>query len=243
MRNILTKHNTYKVFIKAFKITTVTIPILLVFTACSGSGTVIDNWPPEGENLLGNVADFDTQNESPDGDLVVPGVASTGGAYALENNAKEPDSEEALIYIYVCGAVCNPGVVRVPVGSIAEYALELAGGFADGANTVYVNLAAKVSDGQRIYVPYLDEAQNCEIEETNAVTEASGSEMSSFPVNINTADVVTLCSIPGIGESKANAIIEYRNNYGPFETPEDIKNVSGIGDASYARIASYICVR
>ncbi len=137
-----------------------------------------------------------------------------------------------------------PGVVRVPEGSIAEDVLKLAGGFLDGANTIYVNLAAKVFDGQRLYFPYLDEDKNPDMDEFgnggNDCTDEPGAN--SFPVNSNTAGVALLCTVPGIGEVRANAIIDYRNSYGPFECIEDIKKVSGIGEASYSRLVSYICV-
>lgn len=205
-----------KAFARA-TITGVIIAVLSVFTACSDNMTVIEEIPLE------------TIDE-----VVISSVNDDEEAASAEVDI--PD-----IYVYVCGAVCSPGVVIVPEGSRAEYALEKAGGFAEGANTVYVNLAAKLTDGQRLYFPFLDEALNQELGEAD---EAAGETTSQggFPVNINTADTAALCTLPGIGDTRANAIIEYRTNYGPFERIEDIKNVSGIGDASFEKLAPYICV-
>jgi len=198
-------------------ITCVIIVILSVFTACSDNRTVIQEIPLE------------TTDE-----VVISSITDVENAALAEDDV--PD-----IYVYVCGAVCSPGVVIVPEGSRAEYALEKAGGFAEGANTVYVNLAAKVTDGQRLYFPFLDETLNQEVEESDAAAGGTTSQ-GGFPVNVNTADAATLCTLPGIGGTRANAIIEYRTNYGPFERIEDIKNVSGIGDASFEKLAPYICV-
>ncbi len=178
-----------------------------------------------------------------------------------ENNESIKSNEPTMIYVYVCGAVCNPGVVEVEEGSRAELALEKAGGFAEGANTVYVNLAAKLKDGQRLFFPYLDESLNMDyvlesgtgingtevevgINGTGISGEADGSAgfQDMYPVNINIADATTLCNIPGVGPSRAEAIIDYRTSYGPFTRTEDIMNVSGIGETSYNKMCSYICV-
>ena len=141
---------------------------------------------------------------------------------------KEPEKDET-VYVHVCGAVNTPGVYSLKTGSRAADALEAAGGFAQEADKDKINLAAFISDGQQLYFPRIGE-------ETKAYEEAGDL------VNINSADISELCTVPGIGKSKAEAIIEYRNNNGRFSNPEDIMNVSGIGQGVYEKIKAHICV-
>lgn len=148
-----------------------------------------------------------------------------------ESRAQE---ESATIRVYVCGAVANPGVVEIPQGSRVEDALLAAGGFGDGAGREAVNLADWVSDGQKLYFPTEEEAEQVQVE---ASEEASGL------VNINTADAAALCTLPGIGESRARDIISYREANGGFESCEDIMKVSGIKTAAYEKIKDKITVR
>ncbi len=158
---------------------------------------------------------------------------STDGAKAEE--AKE---EETVIRVYVCGAVVNPGVVEIAAGSRAEDALLAAGGFSGEAAREAVNLADWVSDGQKLYFP-------AEGEEfvADTVGGASGGEAASGLVNINTADAATLCTLPGVGESRAADIIAYREANGGFDSCEDIMKVPGIKNAMYEKICDKISVK
>lgn len=142
-------------------------------------------------------------------------------------------AEEALIYVYVCGAVQEPGVVALPVDARAEEALALAGGFREDADLSYVNLAAKLTDGEKLYFPTVDEAETL----TTAMENAAAGI-----VNINTAGSEELCTLSGIGESRAAAIIAYRTEHGGFASKEDIMLVSGIGESAYAKLADFITV-
>lgn len=139
---------------------------------------------------------------------------------------------EAEIRVYVCGAVAQPGVVSLSEGSRAEDALAAAGGFAENARRDYVNLAEWVTDGQKLYFPTMEEAESLVRQETGKGL-----------VNINTADMATLCTLPGIGESRAKDIIAYRESHGAFESCEDIMQVSGIKDSIYSKICDMITVR
>lgn len=136
------------------------------------------------------------------------------------------------VYVYVCGAVSSPGVVVLPEGSRAEDALKAAGGFADDAWRDYVNLAERVSDGEKLYFPTLEESEVLAAQE-----ETDGR------ININTADVAQLCTLPGIGESRARDIIAYREANGAFESCEDIMKVSGIKTSVYGKISDKITVK
>lgn len=156
---------------------------------------------------------------------------SAGGSGLMGRDAAGEDG--VRIYVYVCGAVMEPGVVELAEGSRAEDALRAAGGFAEDAQTDYVNLAAKVSDGEKLYFPNTDQARTMAEEER---AEALGL------VNINTADAATLCTLPGIGGARAQDIISYREEHGAFQSKEDIMKVPGIKTAAYGKLQDKITV-
>lgn len=148
---------------------------------------------------------------------------------------EEEGSESSLIRVYVCGAVASPGVVEIPGGSRAEDALRAAGGFSQEAAREAVNLADWVNDGQKLYFP----AQGEEISPENSGI----SDASPGLVNINTADAAGLCTLPGVGESRAADIIAWREANGGFDSCEDIMKVPGIKDAMYEKIKDKIAVK
>ena len=171
------------------------------------------------------IGQSDTKN--PDG-----GQRSAG----MENSTPEDiaSAEEVRILVHVCGAVVNPGVVSLSQGSRAEDALVAAGGFAENASMDYVNLAGYVGDGEKLYFPTRDEV--------SAGVQAQA-EADDGLVNINTADMATLCTLPGIGESRAKDIIAYRETHGDFESCEDIMKVSGIKTSVYNKLSDRIKVK
>jgi competence protein ComEA len=179
-----------------------------------------------GTNDVSTAYGTETQNDSQKNDSSSERAALSTES---ENALKEPE-----IYVYVCGEVKKPGVYTLPKGSRADDALNSAGGFTDNADTEYVNLAAKVNDGDRLYFPDKEEALT--------EREKEEAEMSGL-VNINTADETLLCTLPGIGSARAKDIISYRESHGDFETKEDIMNVSGIKDAAYSKICDKITVK
>ncbi len=138
---------------------------------------------------------------------------------------------QTVIYIHVCGAVLIPGVVEIPAGSRAQAAVDAAGGFADTADTAYVNLAAPIEDGEQLYIPTKEEAEALRKNQAAAV---------SGMVNLNTADVKLLCTLPGIGESRAGNIIAYRQQNGGFKNTKDIMKVPGIKASIYEKIKDFI---
>lgn len=142
--------------------------------------------------------------------------------------------EEAVIYVYVCGAVKEPGVVVLPEGSRGQDALEAAGGFAEDAALEAVNLAEVLTDGMKLYFPTPEEAVEAERE---------AQERDAGLIDINTAGVELLCTLPGIGEARANAIIAYREEHGAFGSTEEIMRVSGIKDSAYNKIKALITVK
>lgn len=157
------------------------------------------------------------------------GKESENGAESTADILALPSEEAPRIYVYVCGAVNCPGVVELPEGSRAEAALKAAGGFREDARTDDVNLAARVGDGEKLYFPTVEE---------KAEFSEEGGE--NGLININTADEETLCTLPGIGISKARDILRYREENGPFESCEDIMNVPGIKTSVYGKIRDSI---
>lgn len=167
------------------------------------------------------------------------------------------------IYVDVCGAVVNPGVYELSSDSRVFQAIEKAGGYLPGAAASYLNRARSLYDGQQIYVPTQEEvdsqtipltqdetAQDGVVQEGTAQTgtaadnTADGTETTQAGqrINLNTADVSQLSTLTGVGESKALAIIAYREENGPFTSIEDIMNVQGIKEGTYEKIKDKIAI-
>ena len=134
-------------------------------------------------------------------------------------------------FVQVSGAVNSPGVYELSGEPRIFHAILMAGGLREDAEVSNLNQAEKISDGQKIVIKTRDEA---------AMEAATSTD--DGKVNINTADAKTLMTLPGIGESKANSIIKYRESKGSFNSIEDIKNISGIKDGVYNKIADSIKV-
>jgi competence protein ComEA len=159
-------------------------------------------------------------------------------------------SAAADVVVYVCGAVKSPGVVRVPADARVADALALAGGPGARAELDGVNLAAKVVDGQQIMVPERAAIAAAGSASAAGSSAAGGSASTAggsvtapgAPVNINTASLEELDALDGVGPATAQKIIDYRTASGPFKVVDDIKNVSGIGDAKFAAMKDNITV-
>ena len=144
-----------------------------------------------------------------------------------------------LIYVYVCGAVKTSGVFELKKDGRVCDAIEAAGGFCEDAAREYVNLARKLEDEEQIYIPTKEEAETQEI--LKMVTKEKEEESSL--ININTADEQTLCTLPGVGKSRARAIISYREQKGNFQSIEEIMNVEGIKNGLFEKIEAFITVQ
>lgn len=165
-----------------------------------------------------------------------PGFSESGqetGAWEENPDAEsEPDSA-AVCYVYVCGQVHQPGVYVLEEGQRIFEAVEMAGGFTEEAAEGYLNLAAPVTDGMKLLVP--DESQAAE------GIQALG-DGESGKINLNTAAREELMTLPGIGQSRAEDIIRYREAHGGFARIEDIMKVSGIKEAAFEKIKDQIGV-
>ncbi len=150
--------------------------------------------------------------------------------------------ETSKIYVYVCGEVQNPGVYECNNGDRVIDAINLAGGALEGSNLTNLNLADKLSDGLKIYIPNInEEGSEYSFSETGGSSNGFSNEKTK-KVNINSATKEELMTLKGIGESKAEAIISYRKEKGAFKSIEDIKNISGIKEQAFDKIKDFICV-
>lgn len=156
-------------------------------------------------------------------------VASPAHRTALAVTQSTPSMS---IVVDVDGYVLRPGVYTLQTGDRINDAISAAGGFRDGADTYEINLASFLSDGQKILVPKTDDV-------LSSPSDNIGGENR---VNLNSATVEDLIGLPGIGEQKANAIIEYRASYGNFSSIEDLLYVPGIGQSLLDTIRDYVTV-
>jgi len=190
--------------------------------------------------------------------------------YPAENESLEVNAvkeEKNTIFVYVAGEVNNPSVVELEEGARVVDAIEKAGGLTDSGEIENLNLAYKLNDGEKLYIPSLDEVVESKEEDTvipyissgiennnaaeigtNTSTSSQTSQTSSASgnsglVNINKCTQTELETLDGIGPSTAKKILDYREENGEFKSIEDVKNVSGIGDAKYNAIKDSICVK
>lgn len=175
----------------------------------------------------------------------------------LESNTQNVVQNEVVeeinkIVIHISGQVINPGVISLDEGSRLIDAINLSGGLTSKADISKVNLAYVLEDAQKIYIPSIDEKEKIEyILEGSGNAENVGNKSGGLStkkeeklmININIANKEQLEQLPGIGDSIATRIVNYRKENGKFNNIEDIKNVSGIGDAKFKKIKDYICVK
>ena len=179
-----------------------------------------------------------------------------------QTNETEKETEETIV-VHISGAVNIEGIVELETGSRIANAIEKAGGVKENADMTDINLAYPLEDGMKIHIPTKEETEankNNENmidesyvtsssggvsskEDTNSTQGSSKSTTSNEKVNINTATQEELDTLPGIGPSIASKIIDYREQNGKFNSIEEIKEVSGIGDAKYEKIKDSITIK
>lgn len=206
---------------------------LEVETVVESTGQADEPLEPS-ESLVASKSTVEEQSETQDINIE---SASAGDSQSI-----------TTICVYVCGAVAQEGVYELPNGSRLADALEAAGGYAENAVHGYLNLAEPLVDGERIYFPYLDEeetldmASGAEADLKSDFKSKSDTKSINGLVNINTASIDELKTLSGIGDSRAEDIVAYREANGSFSSIEDIKNVSGIGESIFSKIKPYITV-
>ena len=183
-------------------------------------------------------------------------IAEASAASAGEPSAGEAASAEpALVYVHVCGCVNAPGVYALPEGSRIYEALEAAGGITEEGAGDFLNLALEAEDGMKVEVPDAEQARLWReqgIGPAGTAVTAGRTAEGAYPigaaqtagsrVNLNTASGEELMTLDGIGETRADAIIRYRDMYGGFQAIEDVMNVSGIKEGAFEKIKDSITV-
>ena len=192
----------------------------------------------------------------------VSGILNAAGQQKQDLQDGGQVDENQSIFVHVCGAVKNPGVYELAEEMRVYQAVEAAGGFLPEACEEYVNQAGMLTDGRRLYIPTRDEVSRLEASgedmrmaelllqpegETDQTGGGQDSRQNKAPteetaglVNINTASLEELCTLPGIGEGKAVSIISYRESTGRFEQIEDIMKVEGIKEGLFGKIRDLI---
>ena len=150
------------------------------------------------------------------------------------------DEQDAMIYVYICGAVTEPGVYEIAEGSRLFELIDASGGMLESADATSQNLARVVEDGEQILILTKEEAE--ERRKSGMAVAPTNTDKKQGLVNINTATVQELTTLTGIGESRALAIIAYREEKGLFQSIDGIKKVAGIKEGLFKRIKNQITI-
>lgn len=217
------------------------------------------------QNDGGNSAEFRKKQAESDGSDAGNGTGSDSGKHTsdvdIDNGSEavsDKEMQQAMIYVDVCGAVANPGVFQLAAGSRVFQAIEAAGGYLPEAALTCVNRAGVLTDGQQLYILTQEEMERQGLDPaemsgasdgqmngsagTGQNTEMTAQVQQDNRININTADEAQLTTLTGIGATRAQAIIAYREENGPFAAIEDIMNVQGIKEGTFAKIKDEIVV-
>lgn len=160
----------------------------------------------------------------------------------IKENKEETKEMGTGIFVHIDGWIQNPGVYEIKENDRVNTIIEKAGGLKEGASIKSINLAARLSDGDKIYIPNREEEKQIETTEVKRNNTGTVKITKNSKININKASITELKQITGIGESTANKIIDYRDNVGKFKKIEDIKEVKGIGDSKYESIKDKITI-
>ncbi len=224
----------------------ISIPLLILFllTGCTSASQKV---------VLADTGDeivFEASENASAGAKALEEPLDVQGDSIDGSLAGERDAQQLQLAVYVCGAVASPGVYELDEGSRIMDAVEAAGGFSGDADTTYVNLAAKLTDGMKLLIPTIEETANAGKDNSFLTYEAGTlAEASDTPagnqgglININTATKEELKTLSGIGDSTAEKIIRYREDNGGFSKIEDIMKVSGIKEKLFSKIRDNITV-
>ena len=171
-----------------------------------------------------------------------------------DNHNDKKSNGQSQVVVYICGAVKHPGVYKFTAGSRVNDAINAASGFKKGAARTAINQASVLEDGEQITIPTLKQVKRKQLSKTtdgdnfqdkttdNENTDSSERESQNTLININTASAGELTSLSGIGQSRADAIIEYRQSNGKFQSIEDIMKIPGIKQGIFNKIKNKISV-
>lgn len=245
---------------KYLKLSLVIMFIVLagILYSCRSGGkdeiAFITNKAADREDAERNNSSFSTQIKeiSNTEDIVEEKVSentNTSDSVTGSSKTKESSNEKnasKYIYVHICGEVLKPDVYKVKENTRVYEVIAKAGGFTNLAADSYMNQAAIVTDGQQIYIPSMEEAKDLPAGITNIPKNENAentSNKNTGTVNINIATADELMTLSGVGQAKAQAIIDYRNSNGNFLTIDEIKNIDGIKDAVFNKIKDKISVK
>jgi len=202
---------------------------------------------------------------------IPPHADPSGSQLPAPSSAAAPGTPDSEIVVHVAGAVQKPGVYRLKPGARNDDAVHAAGGFTASANPDAINLAAHTEDGSQLYIPTRAErpsggidpqapaplpsaSRGASVAPTSHTKSAKGSGASTHSsnkltdpsqgqINLNTADSAQLQRIPGIGPAMAERILAYRRTAGHFQSPDDLLQISGIGDKKYQKMKPFLTAR
>ena len=217
------------------------------------------------QNDDGSSAESRKKQAESDGSDAGNGTGSDSGKHTsdadIDNGSEavsDKEMQQAMIYVDVCGAVANPGVFQLAAGSRVFQAIEAAGGYLPEAALTCVNRAGVLTDRQQLYILTQEEMEWQGLDPAEMAGASDGQMNGSAGtgqntgmtaqvqqdnrININTADEAQLTTLTGIGATRAQAIIAYREENGPFAAIEDIMNVQGIKEGTFAKIKDEIVV-
>lgn len=189
---------------------------------------------------IGKVTEFN--KEEKENTTINASIEESKNDIEEKENKEEPKEMGTGIFVHIDGWIQNPGVYEIKENDRVNTIIEKAGGLKEGASIKSINLAARLSDGDKIYIPNREEEKQIETTEVKGNNTGTVKITKNSKVNINKASISELKQITGIGESTANKIIDYRENVGKFKKIEDIKEVKGIGDSKYESIKDKITI-
>lgn len=178
-------------------------------------------------------------------DMVLPRETDTAAAEREKESATDRMPDPSGCYVHICGAVMNPGVYCVTEGSRLYEVILAAGGMTADAMDEAVNQAQEVTDGMQVYIPSRTQETAGEGRMSGQeplLTGNAGATAQDTRIDLNTAGVEALCTLPGIGETRARAIIAYREEHGAFQSTGELMNVTGIKAGVYEKIKELIKV-
>lgn len=179
---------------------------------------------------------------SPGGGAGVGAAGTSPGAAVTGGNPTDPASAPgAIIFVHVLGAVRRPGLFELGVGARVMDAVAAAGGLTETADPAGTNLARRLSDGEQLYLPQVGEVPAGPPPASGGAG-AAGGAASGQKVNLNTATVAELDTLPRIGPLMAQRIIDYREANGPFAGVDDLRSVTGIGDKTFEGLKDLVTV-
>lgn len=218
--------------------------MLLLFFCIAGGLYLYSAYPIKEDKLVQGIVNQSNNQET---ESLLEATTQTKNSIqitSLPSDAMETAIQEEnanIIYVHVCGSVVSPGVYEFTQRARVIDAITKANGFRSGAAEDAINQAQLLIDGQRLYIPSREEIEN-KIVTVDLMSEGDISQAEDGLVNLNHASKQELMTLPGIGESKADSIILYREEHNGFQSIEDIQKITGIKEAIFQKVKNYITV-